>query len=91
MMVIADLEQIGLARADSARECVQIMGQIAEQYGYCDGGECLLVADNDEVWIFEICGGPQWTADSGAPALTGSPAGWAATRSSWAPTGPASA
>ncbi len=68
MMVIANLEQIGLARADTARECVQIMGQIAEQYGYCDGGECLLVADNSEVWIFEICGGgPQWTADSGAP------------------------
>lgn len=76
MMVIANLEQIGLARAATARECVLIMGEIAEQYGYCDGGECLLVADNSEVWIFEICGGgPQWTAGSGAPG-----AHWAARR-----------
>ncbi len=76
MMVIANLEQIGLARAATARECVQVMGEFAEQYGYCDGGECLLVADNNEVWIFEICGGgPQWTADSGAPG-----AHWAARR-----------
>ena len=76
MFVIANLEQLGLQRAATAREAVQVMGALAEQYGYCDGGECLLVADQNEVWIFEICGpGPLWTADSGKPG-----AHWAARR-----------
>lgn len=68
LFVIANLEQLGLQRASSAREAIEIMGQLAEKYGYCDGGECLLVADKNEVWIFEICGGGMlWTKDSGKP------------------------
>ena len=51
MMVIANLQMLGLQRAATARECVEVMGAIAEQYGYCDGGECLLVADNS-IYIF---------------------------------------
>ena len=66
MFVIANLEMLGLQRAATAREAVQVMGALAEKYGYCDGGECLLVADQNETWIFEICGpGPLWTPDSG--------------------------
>lgn len=53
LFVIANLEMLGLQRAATAREAVQVMGALAEEYGYCDGGECLLVADHDEVWIFE--------------------------------------
>ena len=76
MMVIANLEMLGLQRASTAREAVEIMGALAEEYGYCDGGECLLVADQNEVWIFEICGGgPLWTQGSEAPG-----AHWAARR-----------
>ena len=75
-MVVANLEMLGLQRAATAREAVQVMGALAEEYGYCDGGECLLVADQNEVWIFEVCGGgPLWTKDSGAPG-----AHWAARR-----------
>lgn len=76
MMVIANLQLLGLQRASTARECVEIMGALAEEYGYADGGECLLVGDKDEVWIFEISGpGPLWTPDSGTPG-----AHWAARR-----------
>jgi dipeptidase len=67
-MVIEQLEDLGLARAKTARECVQIMGALAEKYGYGDGGECLTVTDPDEAWFFEILGpGPLWTPDSGKP------------------------
>ena len=33
-MVIEQLEDLGLARAKTARECVEIMGALAEKYGY---------------------------------------------------------
>lgn len=68
LLYIANLEQLGLQRASTAKECVEIMGALAEQYGYGDGGESLLVGDENEVWVFEICGaGPLWTRDSGLP------------------------
>ena len=76
LLMIANLQALGLQRASTARECVQIMGALAEEYGYADGGETLLVGDANEVWIFEISGpGPLWTPDSGAPG-----AHWAARR-----------
>lgn len=76
MLYIANLEQLGLQRASTAREAVQVMGALAEKYGYGDGGETLVVGDTKEVWIFEVCGGgPLWTSDSGLPG-----AHWAAQR-----------
>jgi len=76
MFYIANLEMLGLQRAATAKEAVEVMGALAEEYGYIDGGECLLVADQNEVWIFEICGpGPLWTPESDAPG-----AHWAARR-----------
>jgi dipeptidase len=67
-MMIEQLEDLGLARAKTARECVEIMGALAEKYGYGDGGECLTVTDPNEVWQFEIMGpGPLWTPASGKP------------------------
>ncbi|MGM9589193.1 MAG: dipeptidase [Faecousia sp.] len=76
LLVIANLQALGLQRASTAKECVQIMGALAEQYGYADGGETLLVADKNEVWIFEISGpGMLWTPESGKPG-----AHWAARR-----------
>ena len=76
LFVIANLEMLGLQRASTAKEAVQIMGALAEEYGYGDGGECLLVSDENECWIFEICGGGMlWQKDSGTPG-----AHWAARR-----------
>ncbi len=68
MFVIANLEELGLARAATAREAIEVMGELVEQYGYCDGGETLVIGDKDELWIFEVCGpGLLWTPDSGKP------------------------
>lgn len=76
LFVIANLQILGLQRAATAREAVEVMGALAEEYGYADGGECLLVADKNEVWIFEVCGGGLlWNEDSGKPG-----AHWAARR-----------
>jgi len=68
MFYIEQLEAIALQRGKTAREVVQIMGALAEKYGYADGGECLTVTDKNEGWVFEcIGGGPLWTKDSGKP------------------------
>lgn len=67
-MMIEQLEILGLQRAKTARECIEIMGSLAEKYGYGDGGECLTVTDPNEAWHFEIMGpGPLWTPASGKP------------------------
>jgi dipeptidase len=68
IMYIEQLEIYGLQRGKTAREVVQIMGQLAEQYGYADGGEGLAVADENELWLFEVYAvGPLWSKDSGKP------------------------
>lgn len=56
MFLIWELERVGLERAKTAREAIQIMGDIAEEYGYIDGGECLTIVDGNEAWFFEIHG-----------------------------------
>lgn len=53
---IWELQRVGLERARTAREAIQIMGAMAEKYGYGDGGECLTVIDGTEAWFFEIFG-----------------------------------
>ena len=53
---IEDLQALALQRCSTAREAVTLMGKLAEEYGYCDGAECLTVADKNELWFFEISG-----------------------------------
>lgn len=53
---IWEMERIGLERGRTAREAIQIVGAIAEEYGYDDGGECLTVIDPNEAWFFEVYG-----------------------------------
>lgn len=53
---IEELERIALQRCSTARDAIRLMGSLAEQYGYGDSGECLTVADKNEVWHFEIYG-----------------------------------
>jgi dipeptidase len=75
-MMIEMLEVFALQRAKTAREAVKVMGELAEKYGYGDGGETLVVVDGSEVWVFDIVGaGPLWTPDSGKPGAV-----WAAAR-----------
>ena len=53
---IEALQILGLQRGATAREAIQVMGALAEEYGYIDSGECLTVGDQNEMWIFEIFG-----------------------------------
>ena len=67
---ITTLTLIAMERCRTAREAIKTMGQLAEKYGYGyhDSGEMLAVADQNEVWIFEIMPvGPLWTPKSGKP------------------------
>jgi dipeptidase len=64
------LTLVAMERAATAREAIQIMGDLGTTYGYGfnDGGEMLAVSDPDEVWIFEIMPvGPLWAPESGKP------------------------
>ena len=45
-----------LQRAKSAREAIQISGTLLKKYGWNDYGECLTIADPEEVWHLEIVG-----------------------------------
>lgn len=76
LFYIEQLQLIGLQRGKTAREVIQIMGDLADTYGYADGGECISVCDGNEGWVFEIVGaGPLWTPESGEPGSV-----WAAKR-----------
>ncbi len=60
MFMVEELERIALERCTTAREAIRLMGDLVKKYGYGDSGECLTVADKNEVWIFEIFGeGPK--------------------------------
>lgn len=52
---------IALERSKTARECVELMGQLYTQYGvtYPSG---VGVADSNEIWYIEAGGGHQWAA-----------------------------
>lgn len=50
------LMTIALQRAKTAREAIDVMTSLAEEYGYCGEGESISIADKEEVWLFEIFG-----------------------------------
>ncbi len=56
LFLIEELQAIAMERCSTAREAIQLMGVLATKYGYGDSGECLTVADKNEVWHFEIFG-----------------------------------
>ena len=60
IFMIEELSRIALERCTTARDAIRLMGQLVKKYGYGDNGECLTIADKDEVWLFEIFGeGPK--------------------------------
>jgi dipeptidase len=64
------LTMLAMERAKTARDAIQVMGSLAEKYGYGfhDEGEMLAVSDPNEAWIFEIMPvGPLWTPKTGKP------------------------
>ncbi|MBN1567770.1 MAG: C69 family dipeptidase [Acidobacteria bacterium] len=51
-----NLMWIALERAKTAREAVETMAGLVDEYGYASTGESISIADPNEVWIFEIIG-----------------------------------
>lgn len=54
----AELSRIALERCTRARDAVVLMGALIDEYGYFSTGETLLVGDEDEAWVFEMCALP---------------------------------
>ncbi len=56
LFLIENLQAIALERTTTARDAIRLIGELVQQYGYGDWGECLTFADSKEVWHFEIMG-----------------------------------
>ena len=48
--------QLMLERCSTARQAIMMADDLTHQYGWNDAGECLTIADKNEVWHFEILG-----------------------------------
>ncbi len=63
------LVKLMLERNTTARDAIKMADELTKKYGYCDEGECLTIADKEEVWHFEILGpgkgkiGAVWAAE----------------------------
>lgn len=55
-------QDIALERASTAREAVEIIGQLCEDYGWYDAGETINICDGTECWVIETYGGRFWVA-----------------------------
>ncbi|CDN32285.1 putative secreted peptidase [Mucinivorans hirudinis] len=56
LFLIEELQRIVLQRCTTARQAIGLIGELVEEYGFGDGGECLTFADPNEVWQLEIVG-----------------------------------
>lgn len=51
-----NLITITLQRSKTAKEALQTMTELVEEYGYCSSGETFTIADPNEIWIMEMIG-----------------------------------
>ncbi|MDD4755895.1 MAG: C69 family dipeptidase [Prolixibacteraceae bacterium] len=56
IMDYGSLMYVTLQRAKTAREAIEIMTKLVEDYGYYSSGESFSIADPEEVWILEMIG-----------------------------------
>ncbi|MFA9452657.1 MAG: dipeptidase [Candidatus Aminicenantaceae bacterium] len=56
VFLIEEIQRMMLQRTTTAREAIKLAGELIKEYGYCDFGECLTIADPKEVWQFEVFG-----------------------------------
>lgn len=47
---------LALQRAKTAREAIQVIGELVNKYSYASSGESFSIGDPNEVWIMEIVG-----------------------------------
>ena len=50
------LMELALQRSTSAREAIEVMHNLVQEYGYNQSGESFAVCDKDEAWIMELIG-----------------------------------
>lgn len=50
------LMYIALQRSRTAREAIDVMTSLVQEYGYYSSGESFSIADPDEVWVLELVG-----------------------------------
>ena len=56
IMDYGSLIYITLQRAKTAREAIQIIIDLANEYGYASSGESFSIADKDEAWVMDLVG-----------------------------------
>ena len=56
IMDYGSLIYIALQRAKTAREAIEVITTLANEYGYVSSGESVSIADPNEVWILEMIG-----------------------------------
>ena len=56
VMDYGSLIYVALERASTAREAINVITSLANEYGYYSEGESFSIADKNEVWILEVIG-----------------------------------
>lgn len=56
------LQDMALENCSTAREAVEYMGAMLDEYGWYGAAECINICDGNEAWIFEAYGGHMWCA-----------------------------
>ncbi len=56
IMDYGSLIYIALQRSKTAREAIEVMTSLVDEYGYYSSGESFSIADPNEVWIMEMIG-----------------------------------
>ena len=57
----AELSRVAAERCKTAREAVELIGYLIENYGYYGTGETLPIGDTEEGWIIEMAPSPEGT------------------------------
>ncbi len=56
------LQDLALETCSTAREAVEFMGKMIDEYGWNGWTECINICDGNEAWIFEAYAGNLWCA-----------------------------
>ncbi len=56
------LRRLMTERAKTAREAVEIGGELIEKYGYTSSGRTYSIADPNEAWVMAVVNGKHWVA-----------------------------